>query len=71
MLKSPYCKKHTWPPNAEELKTIRFGRFTCEHCGKDFVVIDNEVLIESPTAVGLSNPSSEQNCTAKTNQLAA
>jgi transposase-like protein len=45
-LECPYCQKQTlylWPG-----KEIPFARVTCQHCGREFLTVQNEPRKEKP-----------------------
>ena len=46
MLTCPLCRQATTIPCAKEFDFIDVGRFTCEHCEKEFRVLDNVPITE-------------------------
>jgi transposase-like protein len=46
MLTCPHCGQRTTIACAEEFAFIDVGRFTCEHCEKEFLVLDNVPMRE-------------------------
>jgi hypothetical protein len=46
MLIWPHCGQQRAIPCAGEFAFIDVGRFTCERCGKEFLVLDNVPMIE-------------------------
>jgi len=46
----PYCHKQTTIPCGAEFQSIDIGRFTCDHCGREFLVIDDVPVIEDQPA---------------------
>jgi hypothetical protein len=54
----PYCKEQTNVPGAADFWMVEVGRATCEHCGKDFLVVENMPMTEeqykASTPQGLS-----------------
>jgi uncharacterized protein YbaR (Trm112 family) len=47
MLACPYCHRQTTIPGDYEIESIDIGRFTCDHCDREFLVIDNVPVIEA------------------------
>ena len=47
MLECPYCHKQTAIPGDGEIVSIDVARLTCDHCDKEFLVIDNVPVIEA------------------------
>jgi uncharacterized protein YbaR (Trm112 family) len=46
MLACPYCHKSAKVPSGDEFEFVDIGRLTCEHCEREFLVIDNVPVIE-------------------------
>jgi transposase-like protein len=46
MLICPHCGRQTAIPCAAEFAFIEVGRFTCEHCEKEFLALDNVPMTE-------------------------
>jgi transposase-like protein len=41
----PCCHKQTTIPCGAEFQSIDIGRYTCDHCGREFLVIDDDVPV--------------------------
>jgi len=50
MFTCPHCGQQTAIPCAEEFQWIDAGRFICEHCEKEFLVLDNVAMPEQDYA---------------------
>jgi uncharacterized protein YbaR (Trm112 family) len=46
MLACPYCHRLATIPSDAEFQFIDIGRLTCEHCEREFLIIDNVPVIE-------------------------
>jgi transposase-like protein len=56
MLTCPHCVQQSAIPCAEEFAFIDVGRFTCEHCGREFLVMDNVPITEQQEVSKMGHP---------------
>jgi transcription elongation factor Elf1 len=42
----PYCEKETDVTCGADFATIDIGRAVCEHCGKEFIIVENYPMTE-------------------------
>lgn len=47
MFTCPYCKEETNVAGCADFATIDIGRAICEHCGKEFIIIENFPMTEA------------------------
>jgi uncharacterized protein YbaR (Trm112 family) len=46
MIACPYCGKDVTIPCEAQLNTMEIGQHVCEHCGREFLMIDNMPTME-------------------------
>jgi transcription elongation factor Elf1 len=46
MFNCPYCKAETDVVGTADFATIDLGRAICEHCGKEFIIVENLPMTE-------------------------
>lgn len=46
MFTCPYCKEKTEVPGAANFWMVDAANAACEHCGRDFVIVDNLAMTE-------------------------